>query len=129
MRPAIRSPGEPLGTGRDLRARLLRHHAPLAVASAAVLAAFLIVPLFDESAHPLPDIFSGAFPQPRGAQMAHGGGHLGPMDHGPGQVGPMAGDANPSTWPAESSRPVVLLATETLRGSKFVERERRSPRC
>jgi sulfoxide reductase heme-binding subunit YedZ len=109
MRPAIRSPGEPLGTGRDLRARLLRHHAPLALASAAVLIAFMTVPLFDANAHPPPDIFSGAFPQPRGAQMDHGGGHLGPMDHGPEQVGPM--DHGPGEEQHRSAMRRLTVAT------------------
>jgi sulfoxide reductase heme-binding subunit YedZ len=109
MRPASPSPSEPLGTGRDLRARVLRHHAPLAVASAAVLVAFLTVPLFDANAHPPPDIFSGALPQPRGAQMDHGPGQVGPMDHGPGQVGPM--DHGPGEEQHRSAMRRLTVAT------------------
>jgi sulfoxide reductase heme-binding subunit YedZ len=119
MRPSSRSPSEPLGTGRDLRARLLRHHAPLAVASAAVLVAFLTVPLFDAQAHPLPDIFSRAIPQPRGAEMDHGGGHARPIEHGghqadpmnhsPGQVGPM--DHGPGEEQHRSAMRRLTVAT------------------
>jgi sulfoxide reductase heme-binding subunit YedZ len=139
MRPASRSPSAPLGTGRDLRARILRHHAPLAVASAAVLIAFMSVPLFDANAHPPPDIFSGAFPQPRGAEMDHGGDEagstdhggaharpmehggrragpmdrgdqqVGPMDHGPGQVGPM--DHGPGEEQRRSAMRRLTVAT------------------
>jgi sulfoxide reductase heme-binding subunit YedZ len=40
-----------LGTGRDWRRRLLLHHAPLALVSAAVLAVFATVPAFATSRH------------------------------------------------------------------------------
>jgi methionine sulfoxide reductase heme-binding subunit len=53
--PATRSPnrlGRPLGTGRGWRRRLLLHHVPLALASAAVLLLFLGLAPFATGAHP-----------------------------------------------------------------------------
>jgi sulfoxide reductase heme-binding subunit YedZ len=53
---------KPLGTGRDWRRRLLLHHVPLALASAAVLSVWIALPLFRiDNAHG--DLTSGSFPQ------------------------------------------------------------------
>ena len=84
MQTATPSSSKPLGTGGDLRRRVLLHHVPLAVASAVVLVIFMGVPL-----GPHVDIFSSSVPQGRGAggPMDHGGGQT--MDHGGGQPGPM----------------------------------------
>ena len=91
MKPVIRSLKRPLGTGGEQRARFLRHHLPLALASAAVLALFMMLPRFDASASPHADIFSGAFPQQRsgdgGMDRSGAWGRL--MDHGMGQRGSM----------------------------------------
>ncbi|MQA92392.1 MAG: hypothetical protein GEU90_19560 [Gemmatimonas sp.] len=50
--PEARSSSQPLGTSGDQRRRLVRHHVPLAVASAAVLVLFMTLPLFDATGHP-----------------------------------------------------------------------------
>jgi sulfoxide reductase heme-binding subunit YedZ len=99
MQPAPRSSIQPLGTNGDQRRRLFFHHVPLAVASAAILVAFMILPLFDAHAYPHGDIVSGTFPQPRGdgGSMSHdaeqtGGrqkAQTGPTDHGRDHSGPM----------------------------------------
>jgi sulfoxide reductase heme-binding subunit YedZ len=74
---------QPLGTGGDSGRRLLRHHLPLALASAFALILLMALPTFDASRYPIGDIFSGAFPQERSGE------HTGPMNHGPDQAGPM----------------------------------------
>jgi DMSO/TMAO reductase YedYZ heme-binding membrane subunit len=81
----------PLGTGGDLRRRLLLHHVPLAFASAAVLLLFMNLPLFDANTQPHADIFSGTFPRERSESgpMNHRGNHAGPMHHGGGHTGRM----------------------------------------
>src|SRR6266511_850191 len=78
MRLAGRSSTQPR-TGRDLRRRSLRHHVPLAFASAAVLVLFMSLPRFEANRYPHADIFSGAFPQERQRR------ETGPMGHGGGQ--------------------------------------------
>jgi hypothetical protein len=55
---------QPRASG-DLRRRLLRHHLPLALASAAVLVLFMSLPRFDANVYPHADLFSGTFPQQR----------------------------------------------------------------
>jgi methionine sulfoxide reductase heme-binding subunit len=75
-------------TSRGLRRRLLRHHLPLALASAAVLVLFLTLPHFDPSKSAQADIFSGTFP--RDFQAGQTG------QHGDGQSGPMQGGAHRS---------------------------------
>jgi len=83
---------QPLGTGGDLRRRFLRHHLPLALASAVVLVLFMSLPPFDASAYPHADLFSATFPRERvrGGPMDHGEDQAGSMDHGGGHTGPMA---------------------------------------
>jgi methionine sulfoxide reductase heme-binding subunit len=77
MQRAART-SKPPGASGDLRRRLLRHHMPLALASAAVLLLFMGLPRFDANVYPHADLFSGAFPQQRerggGARMADAGG-------------------------------------------------------
>jgi methionine sulfoxide reductase heme-binding subunit len=106
MQPATRSSNRPL-KGGDWRRRLLRHHVPLALASALVLVAFMTLPPFDPQAYPQTDMGSGAaFPQryeegPMGRGMGQLTGHSGaqmpstahagsqtPSSHGPGQTPP-----------------------------------------
>jgi sulfoxide reductase heme-binding subunit YedZ len=72
---ATRSP-KPLGTSRDWRRRLLLHHAPLALASAVVVALFMSLPTFAISG-PHGDIRSGTFPQSDGIGMDRNGSQTG----------------------------------------------------
>jgi len=74
---------EPLGVGPDLRRRLLLHHLPLALASAAVFVLFMSLPFFDVTVHSHADGVSGA--------SSHQGGenHAGLMQHGSHRAGPM----------------------------------------
>lgn len=92
--PAIRSAKPPRGSG-DLHRRLLRHHLPLALASAAILALFMGLPRFDSSEYTQGDIFSGTFPrdfpagvaeptQREGQAPSPGGGHQPPQGQGGG---------------------------------------------
>ncbi len=91
-----------LGARRgDLRRRLLVHHLPLAVVSAAVLLLFMSLPAFLDSSS-AGDVSSGPFPkaQPQGMQgTTHGGGQ--PMTHGDSQGQPtnmpMPGGPGPTT--------------------------------
>jgi sulfoxide reductase heme-binding subunit YedZ len=89
MEHATRPLTEPR-TSRDLRRRLLRHHLPLALASAVVLVLFLSLPRFDASKYAQGDIFSGTFPRdfPVGQTGQHGGGQTGPMQQGGGHQPP-----------------------------------------
>ena len=84
---------QPVGTGGDLGRRLLRHHLPLALASALALILLMALPAFDASRYPVGDIFSGALPQERSGEhtgpMNHGQDQAGPMDHGAHRHGPM----------------------------------------
>lgn len=59
------SSAPPLGTSGDQRRRVLFHHVPMAVASAAVLILFMTLPLFDANAYPHGDVISASFPQVR----------------------------------------------------------------
>lgn len=63
--PAPRSSIQPLGTNGDQRHRVFFHHVPMAVASAAILIAFMMLPLFDPNAYPHGDVVSSMFPQAR----------------------------------------------------------------
>lgn len=63
--PAPRSSIQPLGTNGDQRRRVLFHHVPIVVASAAILVAFMTVPLFNANANPHGDVVTGTFPQER----------------------------------------------------------------
>ena len=65
--------GRPLGTGRDWRRRLLRHHLPLAIASGALLLLFMALPLFTDGGFALLDMGSSS-PLPTTAGY---GGHQG----------------------------------------------------
>ena len=99
MQPGPRASIQPLGTDGDQRHRFLFHHVPLALASAAILVAFMTLPPFDANAYPRGDIVSGTFPQLRGEgrSIGHGteqtGGHershTGPTDHAREHGGPM----------------------------------------
>jgi DMSO/TMAO reductase YedYZ heme-binding membrane subunit len=68
----------------DHHRRLLRHHLPLALASAAALVVFMTVPTFDVSAdRGSADLSSGALPQQRGERaMEHGEDEPAPTGHG-----------------------------------------------
>jgi sulfoxide reductase heme-binding subunit YedZ len=81
----------PLGANGDQRRRLLLHHAPLALASAVVVALFMSLPLFDVHAYPHADIVSGTFPRERreGEVTGHAGGHAGRTNHDGNQNGRM----------------------------------------
>lgn len=67
-----------------MRRRLLRHHLPLALASAIAFVVFVNLPLFNASRPTHPDIFSGAVPRERGANeaMRHESNHAGAHRHG-----------------------------------------------
>ena len=71
--------------GGDLRRRLLRHHVPLALASAAVLVLFMTVPSFDATRYPPGNIFTDWYPRedfPGGGPSDQGGGHRPPQQQG-----------------------------------------------
>lgn len=134
MRPGTRSssrPGPTLGTGRDLRRRLLLHHLPLALASGLVLILFMALPLFDTAGAPTVNMrFDSPFPQQRGGDLTepmgdsgnhggdrsdpadegeHGGGRTGSRDHGgrqgrPADEGDHAGDQSARTGNGEGGR-------------------------
>lgn len=97
---ALRSSIQPLGTNGDQRRRFLFHHMPIVVTTAAILVAFMTVPLFDASTYPHGDVVSGTFPQERretrptthGADRAAGHGHgvqTASSDHHRGHAEPM----------------------------------------
>jgi sulfoxide reductase heme-binding subunit YedZ len=65
--------------------RFLRHHVPLAIGSAGLLALFMALPAFDTAAYPHIDVMSGPFPRPPGAREPANR----PGGHGEGA---MAGD-------------------------------------
>jgi sulfoxide reductase heme-binding subunit YedZ len=95
---------QPLGgTSGDQTLRLIRDHVPLALASAAVLIAFMTLPQFDPRAYPSSDMSSGsAFPRQRieGASTDQAS----PMpsaSHG-GQPSPAAHTAVPTTGPGHA---------------------------
>jgi sulfoxide reductase heme-binding subunit YedZ len=91
MERASRPLTEPRTSG-DLRRRLLRHHLPLAVASAVVLVLFMSLPRLDASKYAQADIFSGTFPRdfPAGQTGQHGGGQR-PQQEGGGHQPPQQG--------------------------------------
>ena len=66
--PTDRPSTHPLGTDGDLRRRLLRHHVPLALATAVVLVLLMTLPVFDATRYPHGDITSGKFPKQRRSQ-------------------------------------------------------------
>ncbi len=98
MQLATRSTNQPLKSG-NWRRRLLRHHVPLALASAVVLVLFMTLPPFDAQAYPQMDMGSGgAFPQRyEGGPMGRGMGQ--PTGHGGTQTPPTAhaGGQTPSS--------------------------------
>jgi DMSO/TMAO reductase YedYZ heme-binding membrane subunit len=70
--------------GGDLRRRFLRHHVPLALASAVVLVLFMTVPPFDAT-YPPGNLFTDWYPRedfPAGEAMGQGGGHQPPQQRG-----------------------------------------------
>jgi methionine sulfoxide reductase heme-binding subunit len=70
--------------GGDLRRRFLRHHVPLALASAVVLVLFMTVPPFDAT-YPPGNLFTDWYPRedfPAGEPMGQGGGHQPPQQQG-----------------------------------------------
>jgi sulfoxide reductase heme-binding subunit YedZ len=76
MQLTSRFSNQELGAGRDWRRRLLFHHAPLALVSAAVLVLFMSLSSFDANKYGVADLFSGTFPK----EFGDGGGaeHTGP---------------------------------------------------
>jgi sulfoxide reductase heme-binding subunit YedZ len=90
LQTATRSLNQPLGgSSGDWRRRLLRHHLPLALASAVVLVLFMRLSTFDANAYPPGDIFSGTLPKEFGegqGAMQHTGSQARPMDSSGGQV-------------------------------------------
>jgi sulfoxide reductase heme-binding subunit YedZ len=69
----------------DLRRRLLLHHVPLALASAAVLVLFMTVPPFDATRYAPGNIFTDWYPRedfPGGGPMGQGGSHQPPEQQG-----------------------------------------------
>lgn len=97
--PAPRPSIQPLGTNGDSRRRVLFHHVPIVVASAAILVAFMTVPLFDANAYPHDDVVSGTFPQERreSRPTSHGVDRTGGHGHGAvtGSAGHNRGHAQP----------------------------------
>jgi sulfoxide reductase heme-binding subunit YedZ len=83
-KPATRSSNLP----RRWRRRLLRHHLPLALASAVVLGLFVGLPPFDANRYPHVDIFSGVFPEERARAEA------GTMDHAGSQPSQEQGEGH-----------------------------------
>jgi methionine sulfoxide reductase heme-binding subunit len=84
MRLARRSSNQPRAGG-DLRRRLLLHHVPLALASAAVLVLFMTVPPFDATRYAPGNIFTDWYPRedfPGGGPMGQGGSHQPPQQQG-----------------------------------------------
>jgi sulfoxide reductase heme-binding subunit YedZ len=103
--------------------RTLRHHLPIAVASAVVLVLFMILPRFGPSAPP--DIFTGTFPRdfPEG-QMQHSGGQTGPMQGGAGHRPPQGqgGGHQPPPQPEDAQPPSVSPSAEDVRDRSDVRR-------
>jgi sulfoxide reductase heme-binding subunit YedZ len=130
---ATRPLTEPRSRG-DLRRRLLRHHLPLAVASAVVLLLFMGLPRFDASKYPQADIFSGTFPREFAAGEAgqHGGGQAGPMEQGGGHQPPQQGGGHqppqqgrghqPLQQQGESQAPSVSPSAEEVEDRSFRRR-------
>jgi sulfoxide reductase heme-binding subunit YedZ len=99
---------------------------PLALASAAVLLAFMTVPRFDASEYPAADIFSGTFPRdfPAGQTGQHGGGQTGPMQQSGGHQPPpgRGGGHQPPQQQPEGQTPTVSPRAEEVRERSFVRR-------
>lgn len=117
---ATRSSNQPRASG-DLRRRLLRHHLPLALASAAVLVLFLSLPRFDASRYAQGDIFSGTFPRdfPAGQTGQHGRGQTGPMHQRGGHQPPQQqqqqrGGHQPPQEQGEGEPPGVSPSSEDV---------------
>jgi sulfoxide reductase heme-binding subunit YedZ len=107
---------------RDLRRRLLRHHLPLALASAVVLVLFLSLPRFDASKYAQGDIFSGTFPRdfPAGQTGQHGGAQTGPMQQGGGHQPPQEGRGHqPPQQHGEGQAPSVSPSAEEVEERSF----------
>jgi hypothetical protein len=119
MQPATRTSKPPLGgTSGAWRRRLVRFHAPLALASSLILVVFLTLPGFDVGAYSVMNTRSGAaLPQELGEDelqemeeihrgeggaegteetdgMDHSGGRTGEMNHGGTE--PSGEEANPN---------------------------------
>ena len=71
MQPVTRSSNQPRTS--DWRRRLLRHHVPLALASAVVLVLFMTLPRFDPQAYPQASMGPGVFPQAVPQRVDEGG--------------------------------------------------------
>src|SRR5919106_48855 len=127
MQPAMRSSNQSRTT-RDLPRRvlrrLLRHHLPIALASAVVVVLFMTLPRFDASKYPQADIFSGTFPRefPAGQAGQHGGGRTGPMQQGGHQPPQQQGGHQPPQQQGESEPPGVGPSTEEVRERSFERR-------
>src|SRR5262249_20390267 len=94
MQSATQSSNQPLGgSSGDWRYRLLRYHAPIAVASAVMFVLFMTLPPFDPQVYPQANMAaSGAIPQrmDMGSDASHSQqpGAGGMMDHGANQTPP-----------------------------------------
>ena len=71
MQPVTRSSNQPRTSA--WRRRLLRHHVPLALASAVVLVLFMTLPRFDPQAYPQASMGPGVFPQAVPQRVDEGG--------------------------------------------------------
>ena len=109
---------------RRVLRRLLRHHLPIALASAVVVVLFMTLPRFDASKYPQADIFSGTFPRefPAGQAGQHGGGRTGPMQQGGHQPPQQQGGHQPPQQQGESEPPGVSPSTEEVRERSFERR-------
>jgi sulfoxide reductase heme-binding subunit YedZ len=101
-RPDNQFSNQPLGTGRTWRRRLLRHHVPLALASAVVLVLFMALPLFAQQRGSMDGPMSHGADQGRASQDEGQQGQQGPAAHGGGQQGP---DAHGGTQSSGSTAP------------------------
>ena len=96
MQPETRSSNQPIGAGGDQRRRLLFHHLPLAVSSAAVFVLWMTVPVFQTGGHHGPSQGMEHEAQAGGHQGLHrAGGHHGPASGGHYGGSPQAADNAP----------------------------------
>jgi sulfoxide reductase heme-binding subunit YedZ len=74
----------------DQRRRVLRHHVPLAVASAGAFLLFMSLPIFDPQAYPRSDMMGGPLPQPiaESGPMTHSAEPIPSIGHGGSQTPP-----------------------------------------
>lgn len=115
----------------DWPARLVRHHLPLALASAAVLVLFMTLPPFDANVYPHADLSSGAFPMARQAadraptdqgagptrSPGHGGDQTAPPGHGAGQTASPDHGRSQSASPGHGASPTAQPAHGSQTGA------------